>query len=426
MKTCAICGQAAERGSMCRDCRAALKRARDETVSQFQPKPALAMAGEHVRHDRAVAAPPAVPAGQAALTPPVADRQHRHHDHEKRPVTRREFPTRGPRPAPAPEAMPGRSGASRFVWVIVTLMVLVVSYVAYGVISAGIEGARNAAPAPATKEPAAVRPPPAPAPRRVETMVTPSLRETQLGYGVQEEVERRMGAPVASEIATVTPQEKPREAARHGGADPTAARPVARAAPGPVRSRGRAAGDGPGIREARHGRGGPAAGTARRTAARSMGTHGGGTEELRDRGFPRAGDLRAESASRVLRGSVGPGGAMPRCSGQRPRAVSRASRVARRRSAQARVAAGTTPGLRARWPSLAGRPPLLRAVAGCERPATCAHCRCQFGHDRPDKADFRAVGRPSVVKTARRPSVLMTTRRPNRARRRASWSPSRS
>src|SRR3954447_5386493 len=122
MKQCGICGHAAERGSICDDCRAALKRARDATVSQFQGLPALAVA----------TATGSTPIRAVARTLPAR-------------VSR---PIRTPRKvvedAPADEAsplldMPGNRRGARFVWVIVTLMVLVVTYVAYGVITAAIE-----------------------------------------------------------------------------------------------------------------------------------------------------------------------------------------------------------------------------------------------------------------------------------------------
>ena len=64
-----------------------------------------------------------------------------------------------------------------------------------------------------------MRPAPTPVPRRVETVVTPSLREAQLGFGAQDEVDRRMGvapsAPVLpAATATATYSGRSRDAAR--------------------------------------------------------------------------------------------------------------------------------------------------------------------------------------------------------------------
>ncbi|MEO5698883.1 MAG: hypothetical protein ABIS17_14230 [Casimicrobiaceae bacterium] len=124
MKQCAICGQTAERGSKCGDCRAAIKRARDETVSQFEPAPMLALAsggnGARVARARpgsAKARLPTAPTGMPA-----------------QPITLHA------------ERGSGRGHASPFVWVIVVLMVLVAIFVSAGVINAALEAARASRP----------------------------------------------------------------------------------------------------------------------------------------------------------------------------------------------------------------------------------------------------------------------------------------
>ncbi len=121
-KQCAICGHGAERGSICTACRAALERARDRTISEFQPLPGLAVAtaaGRQVQRSTGRAAP------------------------------RGERPARGRNDQRGTSGLtdggllevPTRTRASVFVWVIVTLMVLVVTYVAYGVVTRALGAA---------------------------------------------------------------------------------------------------------------------------------------------------------------------------------------------------------------------------------------------------------------------------------------------
>lgn len=126
MKQCAICGHAAQRGSICYDCRAAIKRARDATVSQFQGLPALAVV-------------------TCAGSAPVREMG-------RAPFARVARPARTPRKATeaagaatvtALVEVPGTRRGGGFVWVIVTLMVLVVTYVAYGVITAAIDSSSS-------------------------------------------------------------------------------------------------------------------------------------------------------------------------------------------------------------------------------------------------------------------------------------------
>ncbi|MEP7207239.1 MAG: hypothetical protein ABI920_09900 [Casimicrobiaceae bacterium] len=124
MKQCAICGQPAERGSKCGHCRAAIKRARDETVSQFQPAPILALAsggnGMSVPRARPASAKPRHPIAPAGMP--------------AKPITLRA------------DRVSGRGHASPFVWVIVVLMVLVAIFVSAGVINAALEAARASRP----------------------------------------------------------------------------------------------------------------------------------------------------------------------------------------------------------------------------------------------------------------------------------------
>jgi len=122
MKQCGICGHAAERGSICDDCRAALKRARDATVSQFEGLPALAVA----------TATGSAPIRAVARTLPAR---------VSRPMrTPRKVAEAAPSDLASPLLeVPGNRRGGRFVWVIVTLMVFVVTYVAYGVITTAIE-----------------------------------------------------------------------------------------------------------------------------------------------------------------------------------------------------------------------------------------------------------------------------------------------
>lgn len=167
MKRCAICRQPAQRGSFCLDCRAALKRARDETVSQFQMRPALALAGP----------------GGGSREPASAPR-----------VVSREPKSRAPDKSAAVIALPrGNRAGARFIWIIVALMVLVVGYVGYGVLMAGLEAgqSRHAAPSPASED----------------AMVNPPVRETQLGIGVQEETRptAALAPAVPAPVATTTP-----------------------------------------------------------------------------------------------------------------------------------------------------------------------------------------------------------------------------
>lgn len=184
MKACAICGRQAHRGSVCQDCRAALKRARDETVSRFQP---LALAG----------------AGGAAITDPQLRDERRR---ALRPVAR--TPASIPLPEPI-EVGAARANGSRFVWAIVSLMVLAAIVVAAGVINGAIEAARSAAQTPPAPSAApASEPAPAPAPvvaERAEPVIAPMPRETTVGVGVQDEVAARMHLAPVLPAAVVTP-----------------------------------------------------------------------------------------------------------------------------------------------------------------------------------------------------------------------------
>ena len=199
MKACAICGQQAHRGSICQDCRAALKRARDETVSRFQP---LVLAG----------------AGGGSLSdPPHRDERRR----ALRPVGRP--PSSIPLPEPIDTGAP-RANGSRFVWAIVSLMVLAVIVVAAGVINGAIEAARSAAQTASAAAPAAQTSPaaapaePAPAPvtaERTEPVVPPMPREPAAGGSVQDEVTARMHlAPVAPPVVAAPPGRPPRATGR--------------------------------------------------------------------------------------------------------------------------------------------------------------------------------------------------------------------
>ncbi|MEP6657040.1 MAG: hypothetical protein ABJC33_07370 [Betaproteobacteria bacterium] len=145
MKKCAICGQRTERGSFCSDCRAALKRARDETVSQFQMRPAMALAGAGARLQRASPRRPKEPPRPqiARAAEPVAEN------------------------VAATDA-----AAASFVWIIVALMVMVVAYVGYRLLEATVD---------APELPVVTAPPAA-----SETLAAPVARETQLGLGAQE------------------------------------------------------------------------------------------------------------------------------------------------------------------------------------------------------------------------------------------------
>lgn len=201
MKQCAICGQPAERGSTCGDCRAAIKRARDETVSQFQPLPALAIGG----------------AGSGAEC------------HQGRPKVARRAPSsregRSARPITLrAEAIPARSHASPFVWVMVVLMVLVAIFVAAGVINAAFDAARaRGAAAPATGTATASSAGEARAP-------APMPREAAPGVGTQEAVEARMGTGPGRDAPTGV------AAAPPGPRGMPAAHPGAGVGPGPAPS----------------------------------------------------------------------------------------------------------------------------------------------------------------------------------------------
>ena len=202
MKACAICGQQAHRGSICQDCRAALKRARDETVSGFQP---LVLAG----------------AGGASLSdPPHRDERRR----ALRPVARP--PSSIPLPEPI-DTGARRANGSRFVWAIVSLMVLAVIVVAAGVINGAIEAARSAA---QTTPAAAAEPVPAPAPviaERTEPVVPPMPREPAPGGSVQDEVAARMHlAPVVPPVVAAPPARPPRAAGRARPVLPETAAPA--------------------------------------------------------------------------------------------------------------------------------------------------------------------------------------------------------
>ncbi len=176
MEQCAICGQPAERGKTCGHCRAAIKRARDETVSQFQPAPALAVAGP-AEDPGGVRAKPHRPRLSVATAGSAA-----------RPIVLRA------------EVVSGRSGASPFVWLIVVLMVLVVIFVAAGVINAAIESARasrgaTAEPAPAVPlATAAVPAPSLPAVAAARKAIAPLPREVSPGVEVEASV-RAVWAP---------------------------------------------------------------------------------------------------------------------------------------------------------------------------------------------------------------------------------------
>ena len=199
MKKCAICGQRTERGSFCSDCRAALKRARDETVSQFQMRPAMALAGAGVRSQRASPRRPKEPPRPqiARAAEPVAEN------------------------VAATDA-----AAASFVWIIVALMVMVVAYVGYRLLEATVD---------APELPVVTAPPAA-----SETLAAPAARETQLGLGVQEEstgMAKRVG--VAPPVP-VDPSLEPRVAAApiHPRLSPKpSGAPAVRELPGSPRSR---------------------------------------------------------------------------------------------------------------------------------------------------------------------------------------------
>lgn len=174
MKQCAICGQPAERGSKCFHCRAAIKRARDETVSQFQPAPALALAsgghGPGMSHPR----PTPLPAKPRRVVPPGAGGA-------ATPITLRA------------ERLPGRAHASPFVWIMVVMMVLVAIFVSAGVINAALEAARGpqsaAAAADSLPVPATL---PAVASRSAAPVLAPLPRQLPPSTEVQEAVDARM------------------------------------------------------------------------------------------------------------------------------------------------------------------------------------------------------------------------------------------
>lgn len=204
MKKCAICGQRTERGSFCSDCRAALKRARDETVSQFQMRPVMALAGPGARSQRA---------------------SPRRPKEQPRP--------RIVRAVEAPEqSVPAtNAAATSFVWIIVALMVMVVAYVGYRLMQATAD-------APEVATVTAV-------PAGSEVLVAPAVRETQLGVGVQEEsagAATRLGPapPVPVDpsleprvaVASMHPRLAPRSAGALSARElPGSARSAANAAP---------------------------------------------------------------------------------------------------------------------------------------------------------------------------------------------------
>lgn len=139
MKQCDICGHSAERGSICHHCRAAIKRARDQTVSQFQGLPALALAGGD---------PDKARVGRAAKVRPPRAVRHPRKTAEQDP------PTRGSGLLEVPAA----TRSAPFVWVILTLMVIAVTYVAYRVIATASESASSEAVAGSGEAPAASTP----------------------------------------------------------------------------------------------------------------------------------------------------------------------------------------------------------------------------------------------------------------------------
>lgn len=200
MKKCAICGQRTERGSFCSDCRAALKRARDETVSQFQMRPAMALAGAGTRSQRAS--------------------PRRPKEHPRPQIVRAVEAVEAVESAPATDA-----AATSFVWIIVALMVMVVAYVGYRLLQATAD-------APELSVVAAL-------PAGSETLAAPTVRETQLGLGVQEEsagMAKRVG--VAPPVP-VDPSLEPRIAVAsiHPRLAPRSARALSvRELPGSVRS----------------------------------------------------------------------------------------------------------------------------------------------------------------------------------------------
>ena len=122
MKACAICGEPPERGSVCEYCRAALRRARDETISRFQPVGALAIAGGAALGRRNGAS-----MARRAPRPAAAP-------------TRARSVGAAANHGVSPEALPA---GTPFVWVMVTLMVLVVTVVTVQVVDSALEAMRS-------------------------------------------------------------------------------------------------------------------------------------------------------------------------------------------------------------------------------------------------------------------------------------------